>query len=86
MLCAYMGTIKGEKPNEPESDPSPIYKKKKLARVLPEWTRRIGLAESLSCPQCENMHLKIIQLLLERVKILKMLENQKINSEEQQAL
>ncbi len=27
--------------------------------------------ESLSCPQCEKMNLKIIQLLLERVQIHK---------------
>ncbi len=27
MVCAYLGTIKGEKLNEPESDPSPICKK-----------------------------------------------------------
>ncbi len=34
--------------------------------------------ESLSRPQCENMDLKIIQSLLERVQIHKMLENQRI--------
>ncbi len=27
MVCTYLGTIKGEKLNEPESDPSPICKK-----------------------------------------------------------
>ncbi len=32
--------------------------------------------ESLSCPQCEKMDLKIIQSLLERVQIHKKLENQ----------
>ncbi len=31
----------------------------------------IVVYESLSCPQCEKMHLKIIQSLLERVKIHK---------------
>ncbi len=29
----------------------------------------IDAHESLSCPRCENMDLKIIQSLLERVKI-----------------
>ncbi len=31
----------------------------------------IAAYESLSCPQCEKMHLKIIQSLLERVQIHK---------------
>ncbi len=31
----------------------------------------IAVYESLSCPQCEKMHLKIIQSLLERVQIHK---------------
>ncbi len=31
----------------------------------------IVVFESLSCPQCEKMHLKIIQSLLERVQICK---------------
>ncbi len=31
----------------------------------------IVVYESLSCPQCEKMHLKIIQSLLERVQIHK---------------
>ncbi len=34
--------------------------------------------ESLSCPQCEKMDLKIIQSLLERVQIHKMLDIQRI--------
>ncbi len=31
----------------------------------------IAAYESLSCPQCEKMHLKIIQSLMERVQIHK---------------
>ncbi len=38
----------------------------------------IVACESLSCPQCEKMDLKIIQSLLERVQIHKRLENQRI--------
>ncbi len=35
--------------------------------------------ESLSCPRCEKMHLKIMKSLLEGFKYTKMLENQRIN-------
>ncbi len=38
----------------------------------------IVVFESLNCPQCEKMDLKIIQSLLERVQICKMLENCRI--------
>ncbi len=42
-VCAYLGTIKGEKLNEPAPDLSPICKnKKKTARTRPEWTQRVG--------------------------------------------
>ncbi len=37
-----MGTIKGEKLNEPESDPSRSVKKKKMARARSEWTQHVG--------------------------------------------
>ncbi len=37
----------------------------------------IAVYESLSCPQCGNMHLKIIQSLLERVQIHKNTEKPK---------
>ncbi len=36
VVCTYLGTIKGEKLNEPESDPSPNCKKKNV----PNPTRR----------------------------------------------
>ncbi len=41
-MCAlrYMGTVKEDYLNEPESDPSPFCKKKKMAQARPEWTRR----------------------------------------------
>ncbi len=32
-MCTYLGTIKGEKLNEPESDLSPICQKKNTARM-----------------------------------------------------
>ncbi len=35
-MCAYLGTIKGEKLNEPESDPSPICQKKKCPEPGPK--------------------------------------------------
>ncbi len=38
----------------------------------------IVVFESINCPQCEKMDLKIIQSLLERVQICKMLENCRI--------
>ncbi len=41
-VCVYLGTINGEKLNEPEPDPSPICKNKKTARTQPEWTQRVG--------------------------------------------
>ncbi len=41
-VLVYLVTIKGEKLNAPESDPSPIcQKKKKTARTRPEWTQRV---------------------------------------------
>ncbi len=52
----------------------------------------IVVSESLSCPQCEKMDLKIIQSLLERVHICrrcwktKNLQELKDFSEEQQAV
>ncbi len=41
-VCAYLGTIRGEKLNEPEPDLSPICKNKKTSRTRPEWTQRVG--------------------------------------------
>ncbi len=37
-VCMYLGTIKGEKLNEPKPDLSQICKNKKR----PEWTQRVG--------------------------------------------
>ncbi len=51
-VCAYFGTIQGEKLNEPEPDLSPICKNKKR----PEWTLLVGPRRIPTGLQGSNTH------------------------------
>ncbi len=61
---SILGIIEGHKKNLEGIAPSP-------APIVPTAMSVIAAYESLSCPQCEKMDLKIIQSLLERVQIHK---------------